>query len=803
MKNKIFFLLIILNLSFNTNVFAEKILIEAKEISLNKDKEISIFKNQVFVKTESGYEIECEYALYNRKTGILQLRTNIVGKDLKENIIETNFAEYNETTKVFLTKGSTKVITSEKYEINGSDIIFDDIKSFINSNDNATITDLDNNTIYLENFNYNIKDNLFKSVGKIKIVDKKKNNYEFSQVYIDTKKKEILGTDTKAYFNDENFKINDKNKPRIFSNTTSINDKKSYFNKGIFTICDYRENDKCPPWDIKASQILHDSQKKTIYYDNAVIRVYNIPIFYFPKISHPDHTVDRRSGFLPPSISNSKNLGSGISIPYFLAINNDKNFTLTNNMYYTEYPLFLGEYHQAFKNSNLLTDFGYSKGYKNTDSRKKAGDKSHFFSRFVKNFQSSKGSQNTLILSNEHISDDKYLKLYRIKSDLVNYDTDTLKNSLEFTSENEDNFFGFNVSAYETLNKNNSDKYEYIYPEITFDKNLISNSKIGTLDLQTNYKINKYDTNKYTNFLVNDFDWEANQVNFKNGFKNKFLGNLKNINYETKNVDIYKKDTTNELFGSLGLLSEINLKKTGNNNNNYYLNPKFLLRYSPGNRRKETNGSRLDPFNAYNLNRLSNINNYETGLSGTFGFDYKVRENKKDKFNLSIAQVVNEKENKKMASVTSMDEKLSDLVGSSNYKINENIEFNYNFSIDQNYNNLNYNEIGSSINFNPIKIKFDFIEEAKHIGEQKYFQTKVDLNRSDNSVMSFSTKRNLITDSSEYYNLSYEYLNDCLRAGLVYRREFYDDSELEAENSLMFKITLTPFGNISSPSFNQ
>ena len=45
-------------------------------------------------------------------------------------------------------------------------------------------------------------------------------------------------------------------------------------------------------------------------------------------------------------------------------------------------------------------------------------------------------------------------------------------------------------------------------------------------------------------------------------------------------------------------------------------------------------------------------------------------------------------------------------------------------------------------------------------------------------------------------------MNDCLRAGLVYRREFYNDSELEPENSLMFKITLVPFGNINSPSFN-
>ena len=82
-------------------------------------------------------------------------------------------------------------------------------------------------------------------------------------------------------------------------------------------------------------------------------------------------------------------------------------------------------------------------------------------------------------------------------------------------------------------------------------------------------------------------------------------------------------------------------------------------------------------------------------------------------------------------------------------------------------------------------------------------KTKIDFNRSENSLISFENKRNLVKDSSEFYNLSYEYLNDCLRAGLVYRREFYDDSELEPENSLMFKITLTPFGNISSPSFSQ
>ena len=82
-------------------------------------------------------------------------------------------------------------------------------------------------------------------------------------------------------------------------------------------------------------------------------------------------------------------------------------------------------------------------------------------------------------------------------------------------------------------------------------------------------------------------------------------------------------------------------------------------------------------------------------------------------------------------------------------------------------------------------------------------KSKIDYILNNDTNLSYEFKRNLITDSSEFYNLSYEYFNDCLRAGLVYRREFYNDSEIEAENSLMFKITLTPFGNINSPKLNK
>ena len=136
-------------------------------------------------------------------------------------------------------------------------------------------------------------------------------------------------------------------------------------------------------------------------------------------------------------------------------------------------------------------------------------------------------------------------------------------------------------------------------------------------------------------------------------------------------------------------------------------------------------------------------------------------------------------------------------------KLNNKLDFNYNFALDQNYKDLNYNEVGFNINLNPIKFDIDYLQEKKHIGNQEYFKTNLQYSKGDNGLFAFEMKRNIITNSSEYYNLSYEYLNDCLRAGLVYRREFYNDSELESENSLMFKITLTPFGDIKSPSFNK
>ena len=143
--------------------------------------------------------------------------------------------------------------------------------------------------------------------------------------------------------------------------------------KGVFTYCKFRENDKCPPWELRAKKIKHNSSKKTVYYNNAVLKIYDFPIFYFPKFSHPDPTVDRKSGFLIPTFANSTSMGAGIDLPYFWNISKDKDVTFTPRIQASNKPLYLAEYRQDFAKSSFITDVGYTEGYKKKVKHKNSG----------------------------------------------------------------------------------------------------------------------------------------------------------------------------------------------------------------------------------------------------------------------------------------------------------------------------------------------------------------------------------------------------------------------------------------------
>jgi LPS-assembly protein len=150
--------------------------------------------------------------------------------------------------------------------------------------------------------------------------------------------------------------------------------KKQLLQNGIFTSC--KINDNCPPWSIKADEIIHDKIKKDMIYKNAILKIYDVPVLYFPSFFHPDPSVKRRSGFLQPQFNNSETLGSSLYIPYFKTLGPDADLTFKptffekSTKFEKEKYLLQGEYRKKYKNSSLIADVGFLRDYKSRNDNK-------------------------------------------------------------------------------------------------------------------------------------------------------------------------------------------------------------------------------------------------------------------------------------------------------------------------------------------------------------------------------------------------------------------------------------------------
>ena len=800
--------LIILFLSlfvFNINLCAEEFNITAKEILLDKENKILTGKGAVEAIDSDGNIIIADTIIYKKSEEFLLAEGNVKVIDKEENILLSKKASYDKINGLIRTYGNTELVLKKDYKLLSKDVYYNTNKKILTSSESSIFKDTDGNIIETSMFQYDIEKNLFSSIGKIRVEDIKKNKYFFKEIHIDTQKKEMIGSDVSVILDQENFGLSQENDPRFVANDVFMTKNRTNLSKGVFTVCKLKKN-KCPPWSLKAKKISHDKLKKTIYYNRATLKIYDIPIFYFPKFFHPDPTVKRQSGFLAPFFTNSTNIGFGSAIPYYWAISENKDLTFTPKIYTKENALFLNEYRQAFRNGFLTLDTSYNKGYNDSSSTKTSGSRNHIFANLDFNFEKDDNNKSNFLLKIQRTSNDTYFRVHDINTSLVDAENTNLENEIKYSFNKADSYLNISASLFEDLRvKNDSDRYEYMLPNIFYGKNFFS-QRFGSLDLETNTFYNQYDTNKHKTFLTNDIIWTPFNKISKNGFLNTFKGMIRNTNYETKNTLDYKNEkTVNELHSVLSYKASLPMKKDGINYTKLF-SPNFMLRYAPGHMRSlKSKDVTLNYTNLFALNKTSEI---ENGLSAILGIDFKINENKaaseNEKLSLSIGQVFNHEENVDMPSKSSLDQKTSDIVGLINYNFSEIGKINYKFSLDHNLNDLNYNDVSTVLNFGKVQFNLDYLEQLNHIGNEHYASAGLTLNVSDHNKLSFSTKKNFKTNSTELYDLSYQYGIDCLAAGIVYRREFYQDvDDLEPKDSLMFTITFIPFSTVKTPSFKQ
>ena len=214
---------------------------------------------------------------------------------------------------------------------------------------------------------------------------------------------------------------------------------------------------------------------------------------------------------------------------------------------------------------------------------------------------------------------------------------------------------------------------------------------------------------------------------------------------------------------------------------------------------------RLDVNSVFNNNRLGLSDTYEGGESATFGLNFtKDKINAKDKINefdryldLKLATVFRFNEEKNIPTISTINKKSSNVFGQFGFTPSKNFSIDYNFSLTNDLNKLEYNSIVTSGNYKNFTTEFEYLKEGGVIGDANTIENVTSYNFNEENSLSFKTRKDLKRNLTEYYDLLYEYKNDCLVASLRYKKNYYSDADIKPLEELFFSITIIPLTTFS------
>ena len=374
----------------------------------------------------------------------------------------------------------------------------------------------------------------------------------------------------------------------------------------------------------------------------------------------------------------------------------------------------------------------------------------------------------------------------------TNYDV--IESEIKLVLNNEDYNFSTGLQSFEDLNLSNSDRYQFILPYYDFDKQLFENSQIGTFSFNSSGSNDLNRTNNLKTKIINDLNFQSFDFFSGRGFISEYNIYLKNLNTVAKNDSKYKTSPQMELMSILELNTSLPLMKQSQNEIDY-ITPKISLRFNPGDMKDYSTSDRsINVDGIFDINRLAIDDSFEEGKSLTFGLEYK-KTNLNDInkfFEAKIATVYRDKNEEFIPKSTGINGKDTNIFGSISNNLSEFANVSYDFILDNDLNSLKYNSINTSIGYKNFNTNFNFIEENGIIGSANTIENKTTLKFNNENYLSFNTRRNREIDLTEYYNLIYEYKNDCLIAGIKYNKSYYEDRDLKPSENLLFSITLSP-----------
>ena len=736
---------------------------------------------------------------------------------------------YTNDNNLIVAQGGAYAKDQSGKEIFADKITYNKKKANIKSEGKSIYADNRGNKLFADNFHYDINLKTIDAKNNVKYIDKDGNLLNFSSLKYYEELEKGIGQDLRAKLTD---KSTMEGAEAEFDNKLGT---VTLLKKNSYTPCENKENSTktipeiCPDWSIDTTKTTHDKNEKMVYHRNAVLKIKNIPVFYTPYFSHPDPSVKRKSGFLPPSVKNFTDLGQTIKTPYFWAISDNKDLTFTPIYYFDENSIFLTEYRQQNEKSKFYIDSSYTQGYKNINKKDNSGNeikrtdgsRNHLFFNFLGSYEDLLFSQNDLEVNIQRISQKNYLNVNQINTEHVKQDMTSLNNNIIFNSYGGSQRIKIESNIYENLNIEEKNlKYQYTFPSIEYGNYF--NKFDQLVNISSSFAAKNLGTNSNQAYFTNQINSESEikLLDFLPGVANVFKTSTKNINVQNQNISDSKENFNSDTYLTLGVENSLPLMKI-NKNTEETLTPKIFTKFTTG---SMTNANSLDKMltyqDIYSMNRMSSITNPETGGDIGYGIDYNIR--KKNNLSevymdgtFSIGQVIKKKKLKEMPENSSLANTSSDFVGNVSFfydgKIEEKISqtaylkkglnINYGYTVSNDLNKILKNDIDISYadTKNTWSSKY---YETHDISNEQYIDIKYDRKIYDDFTFATGVRKNIQDSFTENNFIGIAYETDCIKISLNLAKTFYQDEDLKPSNNFTLSLVLKPFGSPISPDLS-
>ena len=669
----------------------------------------------------------------------------LVGKNISAEQTATIIADEiktNNMTDVVNAKGDVIILNHDGTKIRADEIIYEKKQQKVSANKNIIINDLEGNTYFLEN---------------------------------------VITTDGLENFEGNNVKARLADGSRIVSKDIVKGDNITLLADAEYTPCN--ENNylikNCPGWKVKATKIYQDAETKTVHYDHAKLYLFNLPLIYMPYFSHPDPSVNKRSGFLMPTIETDNNLGETLSIPYFFNIAGNRDITLTPNFQSKANNFYSINYRE-------LNDFGsinIDGSIDDNDDNK--GTKNHVF--IDADINNPYGNLDVAIKTSNN---DTYLRKNKINQLTVH------ESGINFKKSSENTYLNIITSSYKHLTIQNTNQWEHIYPKIQYNIDNITNEIVsGRFSLNNDFYYQKNLDKSYASLASSQINWSKRDVDNNTGllFDNEATLRVVSILNDYKN----KKDTENlRIFPQISSKISFPMFRSSTNSNET-LTPIIMPIIAPYN--NYTDHKSVTNSNLFSTNRASSLTESESGPRINYGVEWF--NTNLNNFDVKVVAGQSLKFNKENADTT---DELSDFYVTSNLIFGDDKYFNNSLILDKDNHDVKTNNANLLLSLENFTLGVDYdYNSGKYFTASEQIRIGSKFEFANNFQFKINGARNIDTNNNIGYQYGLLYENDCIGIDLNYYRDLTKDRDVAESYGYSFTIVLKPFGSTKQYGSNK